>query len=96
MPEIQAFKLIHTINGTTVPAADTASDAVSPAVSGQNQAEEKFTGIKLILGSSDQSDLKEVLGFSDAREFGKLMMDPKGSMLKEWLQNGSPQDKQPY
>ena len=44
------------------------------------------------MGSSDQSDLKEALGFSDVREFGKAMLDPKAAMMKEWLQNGSPQD----
>jgi hypothetical protein len=65
--------------------------ALSPS-SALPQAEDKFAGIMLIMGGSDQSDLKEVLGFSSAREFGKTMIDPKGAMQKEWFQNGSAQD----
>ena len=63
-----------------------ASSVLPPSVS--TEIEDKFSGERLILGTSDKSDLKEALGLEDTREFAKLMP----SMAKEWQQHGSTQD----
>jgi hypothetical protein len=69
----------------------TAADgSIDPSVS--KKIEDKFAFERLIMGTSDKSDLKEVLGLEDTREFAKLMLDPMLSMAREWQQHGSIQD----
>ena len=75
--------------GFTSPKVDI--NSLPHADPGPSQAD-KFVAVKLILGSADQSDLKEELGLEDIREFASLMSDPLQSMEQEWRSNGSPTD----
>ena len=68
-------------------------EAVAPELQTINGLpEEKFAAVRLILGSSDQSDLRESLGLGYTHDFAKLMLDPIMSMAKEWQRNGSNKD----
>jgi ankyrin repeat protein len=55
--------------------------------------EQKFSTIKLILGSSADSVLKRVIGLEDS-EFAEFAKDPLKAIREEWFKNGNDQDKE--
>ena len=55
--------------------------------------ENKYAVVKLHLGSSADSDLREFIGLNDDREFSKMIRDPMMAMAEEWMQHGSDADK---
>ena len=55
--------------------------------------ENKYAVVKLHLGSSADSDLREFIGLNDDCEFSKMIRDPMMAMAEEWMQHGSDADK---